>query len=106
MTHFPCRFLMLTVSGAAIFVVHCLLRLVSGDGIVRWSDVGRPDTEFKYLGGVNGLSPNSCHDGLEWPACTSHRAFIYSRRVAKPRYGSMFTCSTPPASARRYKQSA
>jgi hypothetical protein len=43
---------MLTVSGAAIFVVYCLLLLVSGDGIVRWSDVDRSDTEFKYLGGV------------------------------------------------------
>jgi hypothetical protein len=46
---------MLTVSGAAIFVVHCLLLLVSGDGTVWWSDVGRLDVEFKYLGGVNGL---------------------------------------------------
>jgi hypothetical protein len=37
---------MLTVSGAAIFVVHRLLLLVSGEGIVRWSDVGRLDAEF------------------------------------------------------------
>jgi hypothetical protein len=46
---------MLTVSGAAIFVVYYLLLLVSGDGIIRWSDVGRLDAESKYLGGVNGL---------------------------------------------------